>query len=76
MSRAVQRVMKRFGVFVLAFVLAVAMVPALPLGTTDAFAATSGEVAGLADQNIGLSFNGNGDDAWNASGSTMATARG
>jgi hypothetical protein len=47
------------------------MVPASPLGATTALAATSGVVAGLADQNIGLSFSGDGEDAWSASGSSV-----
>ena len=42
-----------------------ALVPAI---TLPAFAATSGTVTGLADENIGLSFSGTADNAWSASG--------
>ena len=71
MNGAAGRVMKRFGVLLLAIVLTISTVPAspLPFGTTAAFAATSGEVAGLMDKNIQLSYSGDGDDAWSASGS-------
>ena len=36
-----------------------------------AFAATSGTVTGLSDANIGLSFSGDADDAWSATGTTI-----
>ena len=39
--------------------------------TMTAFAATSGTVTGLADENIGLSFRGTADDAWSASGTQI-----
>ena len=56
---------KRF----LSLVLCMCMVLALlPNVTMTAFAATSGTVTGLADGNIGLSFSGDADDAWSASG--------
>ena len=71
MNGAIGRVMRRFCVFLLSVLLTLSMVPASPLSATSALAATSGDVAGLADQNIGLSFAGNGDDAWNASGSSV-----
>ncbi len=52
---------KRF----LSLVLCMCMVMALlPNVTMTAFAATSGTVTGLADENIGLSFTGDADDAW------------
>lgn len=51
---------KRF----LSLVLCMCMVMALlPNVTMTAFAATSGTVTGLADENIGLSFTGGADDA-------------
>ena len=56
---------KRF----LSLVLCMCMVLALlPNVTMTAFAATSGTVTGLADENIGLSFAGDADNAWSASG--------
>ena len=60
--------LKRF----LSLVLCMCMVMALlPNVTMTAFAATSGTVTGLADENIGLSFSGDADDAWTASGTTI-----
>ena len=59
---------KRF----LSLVLCMCMVMALlPNVTITAFAATSGTVTDLADENIGLSFTGDADDAWSASGTTI-----
>ena len=59
---------KRF----LSLVLCMCMVLALlPNVTMTAFAAESGEVTGLADENIGLSFEGDADNAWTASGTTI-----
>ena len=59
---------KRF----LSLVLCMCMVMALlPNVTMTAFAATSGTVTGLADGNIGLSFSGDADDAWSATGTTI-----
>lgn len=60
--------LKRF----LSLVLCMCMVMALlPNVTMTAFAATSGTVTGLADENIGLSFAGDEEDAWTASGTTI-----
>ena len=39
-----------------------------------AFAATSGTVTGLADENIGLSFSGDAEDAWSANGTSIIGA--
>ena len=62
---------KRF----LSLVLCMCMVMALlPNVTMTAFAAESGEVTGLADENIGLSFTGNADDAWSANGTSIIGA--
>ena len=59
---------KRF----LSLVLCMCMVMALlPNVTMTAFAATSGTVTGLADENIGLSFTGDADDAWSANGTSI-----
>ena len=46
----------------------------LPNVTMTAFAATSGTVTGLADENIGLSFTGDADDAWSANGTSITGA--
>lgn len=60
--------LKRF----LSIVLCMCMVMALlPNVTMTAFAATSGTVTGLADENIGLSFMGNADNAWSATGTQI-----
>ena len=60
--------LKRF----LSLVLCMCMVMALlPNVTMTAFAATSGTVTGLADENIGLSFSGDAEDAWSANGTTV-----
>ena len=59
---------KRF----LSLVLCMCMVMALlPNVTMTAFAATSGTVTGLADENIGLSFTGDADNAWTATGTQI-----
>ena len=63
--------LKRF----LSLVLCMCMVMALlPNVTMTAFAATSGTVTGLADENIGLSFTGDADDAWAANGTSIIGA--
>ena len=46
----------------------------LPNVTMTAFAATSSTVTGLADENIGLSFTGDADDAWSANGTGIIGA--
>ena len=63
--------LKRF----LSLALCMCMVMALlPNVTMTAFAATSGTVTGLADENIGLSFTGDADDAWSANGTSIIGA--
>ena len=63
--------LKRF----LSLVLCMCMVMALLTNVTmTAFAATSGTVTGLADENIGLSFTGDADDAWSANGTSIIGA--
>ena len=59
---------KRF----LSLVLCMCMVMALlPNVTMTAYAETSGTVTGLADENIGLSFTGDAEDAWSANGTSI-----
>mgnify|MGYP002532946436 CR=1 FL=1 len=64
----IQRISKRFLSLLLVAVMVLALVPAI---TLPAFAATSGTVTGLSDANIGLSFSGDADDAWSATGTTI-----
>ena len=59
---------KRFLSLVLAFCL---ILPLLPNVSMTAFAATKGDVTGLADENIGLSFSGDAEDAWSATGTQI-----
>ena len=62
---------KRFLSLVLAFCL---ILPLLPNISMTAFAATKGDVPGLADENIGLSFSGDAEDAWSANGTGIIGA--
>ena len=64
----VKRIGRRFVSLLLTFVTVLTMLPAM---TLPALAATSGTVTGLADGNIGLSFSGDADDAWSASGTQI-----
>ena len=64
----IKRITKRFLSLLLATVMVLALVPVI---TVPAHAATSGTVTGLADENIGLSFSGDADNAWGASGTTI-----
>ncbi len=64
----IQRISKRFLSLLLVAVMVLALVPAI---TLPAFAASSGTVTGLSDANIGLSFSGDADDAWSATGTTI-----
>ena len=64
----IQRISKRFLSLLLVAVMVLALLPVI---TLPAFAATSGTVTGLSDANIGLSFDGTAEDAWNANGSTI-----
>lgn len=64
----VKRISRRFVSLLLTFVTILTMLPAM---TLSALAATSGNVTGLTDSNIGLSFSGTADDAWSATGTTI-----
>ena len=66
-----KQVFKRFLSLALAMLMVLTLLPAM---TTTAFAATSGTVTGLADENIGLSFTGDADDAWSANGTSIIGA--
>lgn len=63
--------LKRFLSLVLCMCMVMALVPNV---TMTAFAATSGTVTGLTDENIGLSFEGDADDAWSANGTSIIGA--
>ena len=67
----IKRITKRFLSLLLATVMVLALVPVI---TVPAHAATSGTVTGLADENIGLSFKGDADDAWSANGTSIIGA--
>ena len=60
----VKRIGRRFVSLLLTFVTILTMLPAM---TLPALAATSGDVAGLADETIGLSYRGDAENPWNAS---------
>ena len=64
----VKRISRRFVSLLLTFVTILTLLPAM---TLPALAATSGTVTGLADENIGLSFTGDADDAWSATGTQI-----
>ena len=63
--------LKRFLSLVLCMFMVMVLLPNV---TMTAFAATSGTVTGLADENIGLSFTGDADDAWSANGTSITGA--
>lgn len=60
----VKRIGRRFVSLLLTFVTILTMLPAM---TLPALAVKKGTVTDLADQSIGLSFDGTADDAWSAS---------
>ena len=63
--------LKRFLSLVLCMCMVMVLLPSV---TMTAYAATSGTVTGLADENIGLSFTGDADDAWSANGTSIIGA--
>ena len=63
-----KQILKRFLSLALSVLMVCSLVPGLAV---TAYAATSGDVTGLADENIGLSFTGGADDAWSATGTTI-----
>ena len=67
----VKRIGRRFVSLLLTFVTILTMLPAM---TLPALAANSGPVTGLADENIGLSFTGDVNDAWSANGTSITGA--
>ena len=67
----IKRIGRRFVSLLLTFVTILTMLPAM---TLPALAASSGTVTGLADENIGLSFSGDVDNAWSANGTGITGA--
>lgn len=67
----VKRISRRFVSLLLTFVTILTMLPAM---TLPALAATKGTVTGLADENIGLSFNGDEKASWSANGTSIIGA--
>lgn len=67
----IKRIGRRFVSLLLTFVTILTMLPAM---TLPALAANSGDVTGLADENIGLSFKGDVNDAWLANGTGIIGA--
>lgn len=67
----VKRIGRRFVSLLLTFVTILTMLPAM---TLPALAATEDTVTGLADENIGLSFTGDADNAWSANGTSITGA--
>lgn len=65
----IKRIGRRFVSLLLTFVTILTLLPAMTLPALAA--ATSGTVAGLAVENIGLSFTGDAADAWSANGTTI-----
>ena len=63
-----KQVFKRFLSLALAMLMVLTLLPAM---TTTAWAATNRTVTGLADENIGLSFTGDKDDTWSATGTQI-----
>ena len=67
----VKRIGRRFVSLLLTFVTILTLLPAM---TLPALAATKGTVSGLADENIGLSFNGDVNASWSANGTSIIGA--
>lgn len=64
----IKRIGRRFVSLLLTFVTILTMLPAM---TLPALAATSGDVNGLSNTDIGLSFRGTADNAWTAGGAQI-----
>lgn len=64
----IKRIGRRFVSLLLTFVTILTLLPAM---TLPALAATSGDVTGLSNTDIGLSFKGTADNAWSAGGAQI-----
>ena len=67
----IKRIGRRFVSLLLTFVTILTMLPAM---TLPALAATNKTLTGLTDENIGLSFTGDADNAWSANGTSITGA--
>lgn len=67
-----KQVFKRFLSLALAMLMVLTLLPAM---TTTAWATKSGTVTGLADENIGLSFTGDADNAWGPPSARRSSVR-
>lgn len=67
----VKQVIKRFMVMMLIVAIVLTFLPLQGLGGMTVFAATSGSLTGLSNTEIDLTFSGDADNAWNASGTTI-----
>lgn len=67
----IKRIGRRFVSLLLTFVTILTLLPAM---TLPALAVTNGTVIGLADENIGLSFNGDDNASWSANGTSIIGA--
>ena len=65
-----KQVLKRFLALTLVLLMTLMLLPTDILLTT-AYAATSGTVTGLTDENIGLSFEGDDEASWSANGTSI-----
>ena len=64
----IKHILRRFLALCLTAALILVFMPPIEL---TVYAATSGTVTGLSDENTELSFEGTADDAWNANGTTI-----
>ena len=71
MRGRLKRVIKRSLTMMLAILLSNVLSLVGPLSSVAAFAATYGKVTGLSDQGLELSYTGDGDEPWTASGTTI-----
>ena len=67
----IKHILRRFLALCLTIALILTFMPPIEL---TVYAATSGTVTGLADENIGLSFTGDAEDAWSANGTGIIGA--
>ena len=65
-----KQVFKRFLSLALSMLMVLSLLPAGVLSVT-AYAASNGEVTGLGNENIGLSYSGDKTDTWTANGTTV-----
>ena len=64
-----KRILRRIAAMIMALLMILTLEP--DLWSIKAMAATSGTLTGLSDSTIGLSYSGNGDNAWTAEGDSI-----